>query len=35
VRDAAALARLSDAEQKAWRQFWADVVALRERSRGR
>jgi serine/threonine-protein kinase len=35
LRDAAALSRLPEAEQKAWRGFWADVAALRERGRHR
>jgi serine/threonine-protein kinase len=35
VRDPTALARLPAEEQKAWREFWADVAALREQSRPR
>jgi tetratricopeptide (TPR) repeat protein len=31
VRETDALAHLSEAEQKAWRQLWADVAALRKR----
>jgi len=28
VRDPDALAKLSDAEQQSWRQFWAEVETL-------
>jgi tetratricopeptide (TPR) repeat protein len=35
VRQDAALARLSADEQTAWRQFWADVAALRQQARAR
>ena len=31
VRDAAALAKLPEAEQVAWQKFWADVEALKKR----
>jgi hypothetical protein len=32
VRDEAGLQKLPEAEQKAWRQLWADVAALRKRA---
>jgi serine/threonine-protein kinase len=32
VRDADALARLPETERDAWRQLWADVVALHQRA---
>ena len=34
VRDAEALAKLPDAEQREWRSLWDEVEALREKSRG-
>jgi tetratricopeptide (TPR) repeat protein/tRNA A-37 threonylcarbamoyl transferase component Bud32 len=33
VRDAAAVAKLPEAEQKAWRQLWVDVAALLKQAR--
>jgi hypothetical protein len=32
VRDAKALAKLSEAERHAWQQLWADVDKLRKRA---
>jgi hypothetical protein len=34
VRDAEALAKLSEGERKAWEMLWADVARLLERARG-
>src|SRR5262245_37686925 len=34
VRDEQALAKLPEAEQKAWRQLWADVAALHKKAGG-
>jgi tetratricopeptide (TPR) repeat protein len=35
LRDAAAVANLPETEQKAWRQLWADVAALRKQAQPR
>jgi tetratricopeptide (TPR) repeat protein len=35
VRDQAALAKLPEAEQAAWRKFWSDVEGLRQQARER
>jgi hypothetical protein len=32
VRDAAALARLPEAERQKWQQFWQEVEALKRRA---
>jgi hypothetical protein len=35
LRDEAALARLPEADQKAWRTFWAEVATLLKRAQGK
>jgi hypothetical protein len=32
VRDDAGLAKLPEAEQRAWRKLWADIEALRKQA---